>query len=52
MHVFAISVVLRTGSTLRYAGLFADGFEACLQAEADFPDARRVSAICLRRYPS
>ena len=33
----------------RYTGIFADGIEAIVQTLADFPEARSVSALFIRR---
>ena len=49
MHAFIVTVTLAQGRRLRLAGLFASGAEATLQMLADYPDARAVTAICLRK---
>lgn len=49
MHIYRIKLRLAEGGRVSYLGLFVDGCEAVLQALADWPDARAVSAICLRR---
>lgn len=47
MHIYRISIVLNNGSRLSYNGLFKDGFEAALQAKAEWPDAKSIRAINL-----
>lgn len=49
MRPYLIRVTLASGQRLRFPGLFADGCEAVLQILADWPGARAVAAICLRR---
>lgn len=49
MHPFAIRIQLAGGRCLRLTGIYRDGCEAVLQTLADWPGARAVSAICLRR---
>lgn len=49
MAIYRIHISLADGRRSRYTGLFADGFEAMQQTLADFPDARSVSAIFVRR---
>lgn len=49
MAIYRIKITMPDGSRGRHTALFADGFEAVLQTLADFPDARRVSAIFIRR---
>lgn len=49
MAIYNIRITLADGSRSRYTGLFSDGFEAVLQTLADFPEARSVSAMFVRR---
>lgn len=49
MHAYFIRITLAGGQRLRLQGLFRDGCEAVVQTLADWPDARAVSAICLRK---
>lgn len=49
MAIYRIHITLSDGSRCRHTGLFADGAEAVLQTLADFPDARSVSALFVRR---
>lgn len=49
MSIYRIKITMCDGSKGRYTGIFADGFEAVLQTLADFPDARSVAAMCIRR---
>ena len=49
MHIYRIKIVMPDGSKGRYTGLYRDGFEAVLQTLADFPEARSVSAVCVRK---
>ncbi|WOI47716.1 hypothetical protein [Acidovorax sp. BLS4] len=49
MAIYRIHIVMPDGSRGRSTGIFADGFEAVLQTLADFPDAKRVSAMFIRR---
>lgn len=49
MNIYRIKLRLTDGQRVAYAGLFADGCEAVLQALSDWPGARSVTAICLRR---
>ena len=49
MAIYRIKITMGDGSRGRYTGLFADGCEAVLQALSDWPGARSVTAICLRR---
>lgn len=51
MSIFRIRITMADGSRGRYTGLFHDGFEAVLQTLADFPEARSVSAIFIKRTP-
>ena len=49
MASYRIEITMPAGSRGRYTGIFADGFEAVLQTLADFPEARSVSALFIRR---
>ena len=49
MAIYRIKITMQGGSRGRYTGLFTDGFEAVLQTLADFPEARSVSAMFIRR---
>ena len=48
MNIFRIKVYLASGR-YAYTGLFASACEALEQTRADWPEACRVSAICLSR---
>lgn len=49
MHLYRITIVMPGGSRGRYTALFASGCEAIVQTLADFPEARSVSALFIRR---
>lgn len=49
MAIYRIRITMADGSHGRYTGLFSDGFEAILQTLADYPQARSVSAIFIKR---
>lgn len=49
LAIYRIKIRMPDGSRGRFTGLFADGFEAVLQTLADFPDARSVAAMFIRR---
>ena len=49
MAIYRIKITMPDGSRGRYTGLFADGFEAVLQTLADFPDARGISAVLIKK---
>lgn len=49
MAIYRIRITMADGSSGRYTALFKDGFEAVLQTLADFPEARSVSAIFVKR---
>ena len=49
MAIYRIKITMPDGSKGCYTGLFADGFEAIAQTLADFPEARSVSALFIRR---
>lgn len=49
MSIYRIKVALSTGQRFAYTGLFASGAEAVVQTQADWPCARGISVICLRR---
>ena len=49
MAIYRIKLTMGDGSRGRYTGLIADGFEAVLQTLADFPEARSVAAMFIRR---
>ena len=48
MNIFRIKVYLASGRHA-FTGLFASACEAVEQTRADWPEARRVTAICVRR---
>lgn len=45
MRAFRIRITFTSGQPLCFTGLFADGFEAHAQVQADYPEARSVSAM-------
>lgn len=45
---FRIKIVMPDGSCGRFMGIFSDGFAAVDSTLVNFPDAKRVSAMCLR----
>ena len=49
MAIYRITITMPDGSRGRYTGLFQDGFEAVAQTLADFPEARSVAAMFVRR---
>lgn len=49
MAIYRIHITLPSGAKCEHTGLFADGCEAVLQTLADFPGARAVSALFVRR---
>lgn len=49
MAIYRIKITMGDGSKGRYTGIFADGFEAIVQTLADFPDARSVAAMFIKR---
>ena len=49
MAIYHIKITMADGSRGRCTGIFTDGFEAVLQTLADFPEARSVSALFIRR---
>jgi hypothetical protein len=49
MNIYRIKIALATGPRFAYTGLFASGAEAILQTQADWPGARSITAMCLRR---
>ena len=49
MAIYRIKITMADGSRGRYTGIFADGIEAIVQTLADFPEARSVSALFIRR---
>lgn len=49
MNIYRIKITLAAGPRFAYTGLFASGAEAILQTSADWPGARSISAMCLRR---
>lgn len=49
MNIYRIKITLVAGPRIAYTGLFASGAEAILQTSADWPGARSISAMCLRR---
>jgi len=44
MKTYAIKITMQDGSQGRCYGLYSDGFEACIQAMTNFPDAKCISA--------
>ena len=52
MATYRIKITMPDGSCGRYTGLFANGIEAVLQTLADFPDARSVVALFIKRAQS
>lgn len=49
MHIYRITIVQPGGARTRYTALFASTVEAVMQTLADFPEARGVAAIFIRR---
>ena len=49
MAIYRIKITMEDGSRGRCTGIFADGFEAVLQTLADFPEARSVTALFIKR---
>lgn len=49
MAIYRVKITMSDGSRGLYTGLYADGCEAVLQTLADFPEARSVAAIFIRR---
>lgn len=49
MAMYRIKIALLGGQRFAYTGLFASGSEAVLQTLADYPGARSVSALFVRR---
>jgi hypothetical protein len=47
MRIYQIKITMPDGSKGTYTGLFADGFAAIEQVMADFPEAKRISAISI-----
>ncbi|MDF1485369.1 hypothetical protein PY257_09285 [Ramlibacter sp. H39-3-26] len=50
MNIYRINITMGDGSRGRCSGIFRDAWEAILQTLADFPDARSVSAVRIRRF--
>lgn len=48
MSIYRIRISQPGRPRLAYTGLFSDGFEAALQALADWPQARGVSVIHIK----
>lgn len=48
MRKYEITITMADGSRGRHSGLYADGFDAVIQAIERFPQARRIAA---RRLP-
>ena len=44
MRTYLIMITMHDGSQGRHNGLYADGFDATIQALTLFPDAKRISA--------
>lgn len=51
MNIYRIKITLAGGRRQEHTGIYADGFEAVLQTLADWPEARGISATCIRRAP-
>ncbi|WP_158276442.1 hypothetical protein [Acidovorax sp. HMWF018] len=49
MAIYRIKITMADGSRGRYTGIFVDGIEAIVQTLADFPEARSVAALFIRR---
>jgi hypothetical protein len=49
MAMYRINITLPDGRKDSYTALFVDGFEAIEQTLADFPEARCVAAIFIRK---
>lgn len=49
MAIYRINITMEDGAKFRYTGLFSDSFEAVLQTLSDFPEARSVAAMFIRR---
>lgn len=49
MNIYRITITMPDGSKGRCYGIFTDGFEAVIQVQADFPEAKKVSAIFLMK---
>jgi hypothetical protein len=46
MRTYLIKITMPDGSRSEYKGVFSDGFAAVMQVMADFPMAKRISAVC------
>ena len=49
MAIYRIKITMADGSKGRYTGILADNIETIVQTLADFPGARSVSAMFIRR---
>lgn len=49
MAIYYIKVTTAEGRRVRHHALYLSGIEAVLQTLADWPDARAISAICVKR---
>ena len=49
MAIYRIKITMPDGFKGHYTGLFASGIEAVLQTLADFPNARSVAAMFIKR---
>lgn len=49
MAIYRIKVALGKGPRFAYTGLFASGAEAILQTQAEFPGARSITAMFIKR---
>lgn len=49
MAIYRIHITLADGSRNRYTGLYADGTAAVLKTLDDFPGARSIAALFVRR---
>ena len=47
MNIFRIKVSLPGHPRFSFTGLFANGFEATFQTQADYPEATGISVICI-----
>ena len=45
MQTYRIRITMPDGSVSRHFGLYADGFEAVIQALTDFPGAMRIGVL-------
>ena len=50
MNRYLIKITMPDGSCGQHHGLYADGFEAVIVAMDHFPEARRISVLCIRPH--